>query len=54
MLAVSSDMSEVLGMADRIIVMKRGRIAAEFDAGEATQDKILTAAIIDSGSSEGK
>ena len=51
---VSSDMSEVLGMADRIIVMKRGRIAAEFDAGEATQDKILTAAIIDSGSSEGK
>lgn len=42
---VSSELPEVLGMADRIIVMKSGRITACFDAKDATQEKILTAAI---------
>ncbi len=42
---VSSEMPEVLGMADRIIVMHSGEITAEFMAGEATQEKILQAAM---------
>lgn len=42
---VSSEMPEVLGMADRIVVMKAGRTAAEFDIEEATQEKILAASL---------
>lgn len=35
---VSSDMPEVLGMSDRILVMHEGRISAEFSREEATQE----------------
>ncbi len=42
---VSSEMPEVLGMADRIIVMHSGEITAEFKSGEATQERILQAAM---------
>ncbi|WP_018651471.1 ribose ABC transporter ATP-binding protein RbsA [Actinobacillus capsulatus] len=42
---VSSDMSEVLGMSDRIIVMREGAIRGEFSRTEATQEKLLAAAI---------
>lgn len=42
---VSSDMPEVLGMSDRILVMHEGKISAEFKRGEATQEKLLAAAI---------
>ncbi len=42
---VSSEMPEVLGMADRIVVMKQGRVAAEFPIEEATQEKILAASL---------
>ena len=38
---VSSEMPEVMGIADRIIVMCDGRITGEVMAGEATQDGIL-------------
>jgi len=41
---VSSEMPEVMGIADRIIVMCDGRITGELSAGEATQEKILTLA----------
>jgi ribose transport system ATP-binding protein len=44
-LFVSSEMPEILGMADRIIVVCDGRITAEFARGEATQEKILEAAM---------
>lgn len=44
-LMISSEMPEVLGMADRIVVMKSGRVAIKFDKAEATQEKILHAAI---------
>lgn len=44
-LLVSSDMPEVLGMSDRILVMREGKISAEFDRLQATQEKILVAAI---------
>lgn len=42
---VSSEMPEVLGMSDRILVMHEGRISAEFQRDEATQEKLLAAAI---------
>lgn len=45
-LLISSEMPEVLGMADRIIVMKSGRITAEFKSEEANQEKILEAAML--------
>lgn len=40
-LFVSSEMPEILGISDRIIVMCDGRITGELDAREATQNKIL-------------
>ena len=43
-LFVSSEMPEVMGIADRIIVMCDGRITGEIGSGEATQEKILTLA----------
>ena len=38
---VSSEMPEVLGIADRIIVMCDGRVTGELDIQDATQEKIL-------------
>ncbi len=42
---ITSEMPELLAMSDRIIVMHRGRITAEFDRADATQEKILRAAL---------
>ena len=42
---ISSEMPEVLGMSDRIAVMREGRIAATFSRSEATQELILEAAM---------
>jgi ribose transport system ATP-binding protein len=42
---ISSEMPEVLGMSDRILVMHEGRISGEFMRDEATQEKLLAAAI---------
>ncbi len=44
-LMISSELPEVLGMSDRILVMHQGRIAAELGAGQATQEKVLNAAL---------
>ena len=44
-LMVSSDLPEVLGMSDRILVLHRGRLAAELDAATATQESVLAAAL---------
>lgn len=38
---ISSELPELLGMSDRIIVMAEGRITAELSAAEATQEKIM-------------
>lgn len=43
-LFVSSELPEVLGIADRIIVMCDGRITGELSREEASQEKILTLA----------
>ncbi len=47
-LMVSSEMPEVLGMCDRIIVMKEGKISDTMDIADATQEKILEAAMVKS------
>ena len=38
---ISSEMPELLGMSDRIIVMHEGRITGELSKQEATQNKVL-------------
>ena len=43
---VSSEMPEILGMSDRVLVMAGGRITAEFSRAEATQEKVLEAATL--------
>jgi rhamnose transport system ATP-binding protein len=44
-LMISSEMPEVLGMSDRIAVMRGGTIVATVDRSEATQEKILGLAL---------
>ncbi len=39
-LMISSELPEVLGMADRIVVMRDGRVAGALDRAEATQEKV--------------
>jgi ABC-type sugar transport system ATPase subunit len=39
-LLISSELPEVLGMSDRVLVMNGGRIAAAFDRAEATPDAV--------------
>ena len=40
-LFVSSELPEVLGMADRIVVMRAGRTVGELARGEATEERIM-------------
>ncbi|MEW6884287.1 sugar ABC transporter ATP-binding protein [Trueperella pyogenes] len=42
---VSSDLPEVLGMSDRILVMSAGRVAGELPATGTTQDDVMTLAV---------
>ena len=39
-LMISSELPEVLGMSDRVLVMRGGAIVAEFDRAEATPDAV--------------
>ncbi|NLU53681.1 MAG: sugar ABC transporter ATP-binding protein [Clostridiaceae bacterium] len=41
---ISSEMPEILGMSDRVIVMHEGRITGEFSRSEADQEKIMQCA----------
>lgn len=45
-LFVSSEMPEVLGFSDRIVVMKEGRMTAFLNTAKTTQDEILNAAMV--------
>jgi ABC-type sugar transport system ATPase subunit len=38
---ISSDLPEVLGMSDRILVMSEGRITGELPVDEATQENVM-------------
>lgn len=44
---ISSELPEVLGMYDRILVMRSGRITGELSAKEATQEKIMQYATLE-------
>ena len=48
-LLISSELEEVLGLAHRILVIKSGRLAAEFDGRTATEDEVLHAAFATGG-----
>jgi inositol transport system ATP-binding protein len=41
---ISSELPEVLGMSDRVLVMHEGRVAGEFARKDATQENIMQAA----------
>jgi ribose transport system ATP-binding protein len=43
-LMASSELPELLGICDRIVVLRAGTVAVEFDAREATQELVLEAA----------
>lgn len=38
---VSSELPEVLGISDRILVMREGSVAAEFSRAEATPESVI-------------
>ena len=42
---VSSEMPEVIGMSDRILVMHEGHISGEFSTAEASQEALMAAAV---------
>ncbi len=49
---ISSDLQEVLRLADRVLVMHDGRITGEFTRAQATQEAVLTAALGDRGTAD--
>jgi ribose transport system ATP-binding protein len=44
-LMASSDLPEVLGMSDRVLVMSNGHLSGEMPASEATQEKVMALAV---------
>ncbi len=45
LLVISSETREVLGLAERVLVMREGRIVAEFPGATATEAQVLHAAL---------
>jgi ABC-type sugar transport system ATPase subunit len=45
LLFVSSEMPEVLGVSDRILVMRQGQIVANLKRSDATEEKLLRLAL---------
>ncbi|HHV98767.1 MAG TPA: sugar ABC transporter ATP-binding protein [Clostridiaceae bacterium] len=43
---ISSELPEVLAISDRIFVMRKGKIVAQFKGGEVTQEEIMSNAIL--------
>jgi rhamnose transport system ATP-binding protein len=42
---ISSDLPEVLAVSDRVLVMREGEQTGVFDRSEATQERVMTAAV---------
>jgi erythritol transport system ATP-binding protein len=47
-LFISSELAEVIAMADRVLVMARGRITAEFSAADVTEEALVSASASES------
>jgi ABC-type sugar transport system ATPase subunit len=47
---ISSELQEVLALSDRVLVMHEGRVKAILDRAEASQETIMSAALIESES----
>ena len=45
MVVISSDLPEVLGLSDRVCVMREGAIVAEFARDQATPEQVLQEAM---------
>jgi rhamnose transport system ATP-binding protein len=45
-LMISSELPEILGMSDRILVMREGRLTGQFARADATQEKLMSAATV--------
>jgi rhamnose transport system ATP-binding protein len=43
-LMISSELPEILGMSDRVLVMREGRLVAELSRADATEERIIEAA----------
>ena len=44
---MSTEIPEILGIADRILVVREGRITAELSRGDATQERLVQAAAVE-------
>jgi len=53
-LMISSELPEVLGMSDRILVMRQGRLVAELDRAEASQQNVGAAMMSDQNGGVGQ
>ncbi|MDO5603304.1 MAG: sugar ABC transporter ATP-binding protein, partial [Oscillospiraceae bacterium] len=49
----SSEIGEILGMSDRILVLNGGRVSREFTRGEANQKALLSAALVSGEEEQG-
>jgi rhamnose transport system ATP-binding protein len=52
-LMISSELPEVLGMADRVLVMHEGRLSAELPRDQATEERVMFAATGSAGAAGG-
>ena len=52
-LLISSEVEEIIGLAHRVLVMRRGRIVGELRGDDITEPKILAAAFADTTASAG-
>lgn len=48
-IVISSELQELIGLCDRVLVMKAGRITAELRDNEVTEDAVVLAATVNSG-----
>jgi ABC-type sugar transport system ATPase subunit len=44
-IAVSSEMPEIIGLCDRVIVLREGRVAGEVPGAEATEERLIELAV---------